>query len=146
MDQKWFLANKTNWYEEEHQEGDALPRDEEISPRLTKILLYNVYAAFCVAGEDVLSDLSREQTVEAISSLLKGSLLVAVCDFCDSIDFEAVGFRKPGVEDGEPPNKTRRPRPIREVLQNSKRCVFCRKVAEYFRKWRLGKFDIQALD
>ncbi|KAG0584977.1 hypothetical protein KC19_3G247800 [Ceratodon purpureus] len=59
MDQKWFLANKTNWHLRPHpSDGDALPTGEEVIPYLTKIVLYDVHAALGVAGEDVISELN----------------------------------------------------------------------------------------
>lgn len=59
MDQKWFLANKTNWHQRQMQrEGDALPTGKEIIPFLTKLVLYDVHAALGVAGEDVLAELN----------------------------------------------------------------------------------------
>jgi inosine-uridine nucleoside N-ribohydrolase len=54
MDQKWFLANKTNWHA---SEGDNLPTGEEIIPHLTKIVLYDVHAALGIAGDDVVCEL-----------------------------------------------------------------------------------------
>lgn len=58
MDQKWFLAKKTNWHQRPHpSEGDALPTGEEVIPYLTKIVLYDVHAALGVAGEDVVRKL-----------------------------------------------------------------------------------------
>jgi len=59
MDQKWFLAKKTNWHQRPHpSEGDALPTGEEVIPYLTKIVLYDVHAALGVAGEDVVRKLT----------------------------------------------------------------------------------------
>jgi hypothetical protein len=102
MDQKWFLANKTNWHMRPHaSEEDALPTDEQVIPYLTKIVLYDAHAALGIAGNDVVEELDvleskdrkegegevrywitddksslehKDNISLAVSSLLKGSL------------------------------------------------------------------------
>ncbi|KAG0627307.1 hypothetical protein M758_2G190800 [Ceratodon purpureus] len=73
----------------------------------------------------------------------------ALCDFCESVNFEAVGYQERQwlqQFDGFNSNGDERTnRPIRDILQNVK-CIFCRVVAESFHDWSRGKFVMQALD
>jgi hypothetical protein len=62
MDQKWFLANKTNWHQRTHVERDTLPTEKEVIPYLTKIVLYDVHVALGVAGLDVVAALNVFQS------------------------------------------------------------------------------------
>jgi hypothetical protein len=95
------------------------------------------------------SELSTKQTSR---SPVQGSLNVAVpsdsdtlCQFCNSIDFKVLGFRKPGFGKDQLFDKRR---PLREILQNAQdsKCSFCREVAESFRNSSFRKFDMRALD
>lgn len=98
MDQKWFLANKTDWNQRpDASNEDALPTGEEVIPYLTKIVLYDVHAALGIAGCDVVKELNVDESRNrkdvnhsitddklslthkddiflTVSSLLKGSL------------------------------------------------------------------------
>ncbi|KAG0627294.1 hypothetical protein M758_2G189500, partial [Ceratodon purpureus] len=86
---------------------------------------------------------------EENSSSRPDATMEALCDFCESVNFEAVGYQERQwlqQFDGVNSNGDERTnRPIRDILQNVK-CIFCRVVAESFHDWSRGKFVMQALD
>lgn len=52
MDEKWFLKNKTTWYDKHPDEPG--PPGKKIKPWLDKVTVYDCLAALGAAGEDVL--------------------------------------------------------------------------------------------
>jgi hypothetical protein len=104
MDQKWFLKNRTSWFDSPHDPHDPLPIGEEVIPYLTKALVYDALAALGTSGPDTLRELgvlkptstTRHeasvheivgsqsdpgidplQMAKALTALLKGSLLAS---------------------------------------------------------------------
>ena len=98
MDQEWYLRHKTSWFEEPHEPGTPYPGAEEVTPYLTKVIVYDALAALGTSGDDALDALGvllpapatlhkvvgtdgfnvgiRLPEMEvAISALVKGSLL-----------------------------------------------------------------------
>ncbi|KAF4630716.1 hypothetical protein G7Y89_g7424 [Cudoniella acicularis] len=102
MDQEWFLRNRSSWFNVHHEPGTPYPKDEELIPYLTKVVIYDALAALGAAGSDALHDLNvlriddqeasihkivgkagppsdpginPEQMALVLSALLKGSLL-----------------------------------------------------------------------
>ena len=57
MDQRWFLLNKTAWFQTEHPLGTPYPEGEEVIPYLTRITVYDALAALGTAGKDTLDAL-----------------------------------------------------------------------------------------
>jgi hypothetical protein len=69
MDQVWFLKNKTAWFDEpppkevqeEEEEGEDCPKipgkDMDITPWLTKVVVYDALAALGASGADALEAL-----------------------------------------------------------------------------------------
>jgi hypothetical protein len=103
MDQKWYLENKTSWFDAKENEGKPYPKDEEVIPWLTKVVIYDALAALGASGSDALDALKvlthndaqppsihqivgfagppsdpgidPEQMASVLSAFLKGSLL-----------------------------------------------------------------------
>lgn len=63
MDEKWFLKNKTTWYDK--HPGEPGPPGEEITPWLDKVTAYDCLAAIGAAGDDVL------EALEVVAPLVK---------------------------------------------------------------------------
>jgi inosine-uridine nucleoside N-ribohydrolase len=102
MDQKWFLENKTSWFDS-NPPGTPYPKGDAVIPWLTKVIVYDALAALGASGKDALDALKvltnantpphsihqivgfagppsdpgvdSEQMASVLSALLKGSLL-----------------------------------------------------------------------
>jgi hypothetical protein len=60
MTQRWFLRNKSTWFNEGHSEDPAVepyPHPEQVGPYLTVVVAYDALAALGAAGDDVLERL-----------------------------------------------------------------------------------------
>lgn len=55
MDEKWFLKNKTTWYDK--HPGEPGPEGDAITPWLDKVTAYDCLAAIGAAGDDILDAL-----------------------------------------------------------------------------------------
>lgn len=58
MDQKWYLMNKSNYYQTPHPEGEPLPVGDEVIKYFTKLVAYDALAALAAGGDDILKQLS----------------------------------------------------------------------------------------
>jgi hypothetical protein len=102
MDQKWFLENKTSWFDS-NPPDEPYPKGDAVIPWLTKVIVYDALAALGASGSDALDALKvlthnsthppsihqivgfagppsdpgiyPEQMASVLSALLKGSLL-----------------------------------------------------------------------
>jgi hypothetical protein len=102
MDQKWFLENKTSWFDKNSPET-PYPKGDAVVPWLTKVIVYDALAALGASGPDALEALEvltnsntpphsihrivgfagppsdpgivPEQMASVLAALLKGSLL-----------------------------------------------------------------------
>jgi hypothetical protein len=108
MDRKWFLTNKTSWFDDKERAAEEpYPDDKDVIPFLTKVVVYDALAALGAAGPDALVALDvltngnvqphpthrivgfagppsdpgihPENMATVLSALLKGSLLTSKC-------------------------------------------------------------------
>lgn len=78
------------------------------------------------------------------STVMDSKASVRLCDFCDTIDFGAAGFCGSDFNFSILRGQSIT---LDKLLQNSKQCSFCGKIAEIFRGWRRRReFPKQALD
>jgi hypothetical protein len=66
MDQKWFLKNKTSWFDEVHPPNTPYPIGDQVIPYLDKVVVYDALAALGSSGPDALDALKvlTDGTVE----------------------------------------------------------------------------------
>ena len=104
MDQEWFLENKTSWFDSNSRKA-PYPKDDDVIPWLTKVIVYDALAALGASGDDALEALKvlkhnstpspsihrivgspndpgidPEQMASVLSALLKGSLLSSLTE------------------------------------------------------------------
>ena len=105
MDQKWFLENKTSWFDADPDRDDPFPEGDAVIPWLNKVIVYDALAAVGASGSDALDALKvltntntpphsihqivgfagppsdpgvdPKQMASVLSALLKGSLLTS---------------------------------------------------------------------
>lgn len=104
MDRKWFLENKTSWFDKNPPDA-PYPNGKEVVPYLTKVIVYDALAGLGASGQDALDALEvltpynpsppsihrvvgfagppsdpgvhPDQMALVLSALLKGSLLTS---------------------------------------------------------------------
>ena len=67
---------------------------------------------------------------------------LGICKFCSSLDFAAVGFHDPS----SPPRTFAEDRQVRDILQGSSMCGFCKRIVDFFYRWKSLKYgDLKSM-
>ena len=66
-----------------------------------------------------------------------------MCEFCSSLNFAAVGF----YNSSSPPQTFAKDRQMRDILQCSLTCVFCKRIADFCYRWKSRKYgDLKSMN
>jgi hypothetical protein len=69
MDQKWYLQNKSSYYDTEHPDNEPLPVGREVEKYFNKLVAYDALAALHAGGDDILDMLNISRPVVGEKSI-----------------------------------------------------------------------------